>query len=443
MRLLLFIRKFLSSLINSGTKADQNFIQTTRIRFNNIAVLGAIIIVLNFILFDIFRANYELILLYFLIGFGLISVFIVNRYYPRSVAWINLIVGLTIILFLTLTGGVSRTGIIWFLTAPPVFFFIQDTKPAFFSITLYFFLFPIFIIFQNLGLITTPYSTTEYTQVIAAYLLISIMSFIYSKVNQTYQKELEGNIEKLKAIDKLKNEFISLASHQLRTPLTAMKWFLEMMVNGEMGEVSLPQKGGLENIYKSNERMIALVNALLNVSRLDTGRVAVNPRPTRLRELVDSVTSDFQVMIKNKNFQIILNEAPNLPQISIDPQLIRIVYSNLLSNAIRYTPAGGQITISLYPKENFIISEIKDTGYGIPQTEQGRVFEKFFRASNIVRIDTEGTGLGLYLTRAIIESSGGKIWFESIEGRGTTFYFSLPLEGSLAKPGEVGVEQTK
>ncbi|MBI3443556.1 HAMP domain-containing histidine kinase, partial [Candidatus Woesebacteria bacterium] len=258
-----------------------------------------------------------------------------------------------------------------------------------------------------------------------------------------YQKELEGNIEKLKAIDKLKNEFISLASHQLRTPLTAMKWFLEMMVNGEMGEVSLPQKGGLENIYKSNERMIALVNALLNVSRLDTGRVAVNPRPTRLRELVDSVTSDFQVMIKNKNFQIILNEAPNLPQISIDPQLIRIVYSNLLSNAIRYTPAGGQITISLYPKENFIISEIKDTGYGIPQTEQGRVFEKFFRASNIVRIDTEGTGLGLYLTRAIIESSGGKIWFESIEGRGTTFYFSLPLEGSLAKPGEVGVEQTK
>ncbi len=238
---------------------------------------------------------------------------------------------------------------------------------------------------------------------------------------------IERDVTKVREVERIKTEFISLASHQLRTPLAGMKWFLEMLLNGDMGTLTDEQKQVVKNIDESNERMIGLINALLNVSRMEAGRVILNLEPSNIEEIVKSLVVDVTSALEKRKQKLVVEVPPDLPMMRVDPKLIREVYMNFLTNAIKYSPEGKTITIKLTRKNDSLLSEIKDQGFGIPEADQEKIFQKFFRATSTAKNDAEGNGLGLYLTKSIIESSGGNVWFKSVEGRGTSFFFTLPI----------------
>jgi len=242
-----------------------------------------------------------------------------------------------------------------------------------------------------------------------------------------------------KAVDRAKSEFVSLASHQLRTPLSAIKWFTELLVSGDAGKLSEDQTKYLENIYSSNERMIELVNGLLNISRIESGRIIIDPKPTDLRQLVEQIINDLVSQVNEKKLEMIVTVHSQLPTLNVDPKLVGQVYLNLLTNAVKYTPVGGQIEIAISLRGDEVLSRVTDNGYGIPPDDQKKIFERFYRAGNAVKMVPDGTGLGLYLAKTIVESSGGKIWFESEVNKGTTFWFTLPVTGMNPKAGQVSI----
>ncbi len=236
------------------------------------------------------------------------------------------------------------------------------------------------------------------------------------------------DITREKMIENMKTEFVSISAHQLRTPLSAIKWTLRMLLDGDLGAISEKQKEFLEKTYKSNERMITLINDLLNVTRIEEGRYVFKVFLFDIEEICQSIVNSFQEEAKQKDIKLVLKKpGEKLPRIKLDNEKISLAIQNLVENAIRYSPSNGEVTVSLRRANMSIELCVRDTGIGIPGDQLDRVFSKFFRGANVMRIDTEGTGLGLYIAKNIIEAHKGRIWFESKEGEGSTFCFKLPI----------------
>jgi len=236
--------------------------------------------------------------------------------------------------------------------------------------------------------------------------------------------------------DKMKTDFISVASHQLRTPLSAINVYSHMLNDGMAGDLTSDQMVFIKNILGSVDRMNSLINILLNITRIEAGGVNVTLSQVQLQDLAQEITQEVTANANNKGLTIITDIASDLPILDTDDLLVKEVIANLLSNAVKYTPQGGTISVTLQPEGNSIVFSVNDTGYGIPLSAQEHIFTKFFRADNILSQDVSGTGLGLYLTKTIAESLNGELWFTSKENVGSSFYFSLPKQGSIARRGK-------
>ncbi|MFA6159723.1 MAG: HAMP domain-containing sensor histidine kinase [Parcubacteria group bacterium] len=234
-------------------------------------------------------------------------------------------------------------------------------------------------------------------------------------------------VEQITKLNRMKSEFVSIASHQLRTPLSAIKWETELMLKKFKKGLNKKQVKNIENIYAINQRMIHLVNDLLDVARIDQNRLILKKQKFNLVEIVKEVVAETVPKAKPRNIEISIYAKKKLPFVLGDAEKIRLVVDNLLDNAVKYTNSGGRIKIGIFKSNDSLIFEITDNGVGIPQEQVGRVFEKFFRSDNASRYQTDGTGLGLYIAKNIIEQLDGKIWFQSIENAGSVFSFSLPI----------------
>ena len=238
--------------------------------------------------------------------------------------------------------------------------------------------------------------------------------------------------------DRRKSEFISIASHQLRAPLSAVKWLTEMLRAGDVGKLEQKQQELADKLFEANERMVVLVNELLNVSRLESGTIKLSPQEMSISKLVDTVLVEMTPNLsqRKQTFEKSLGEVPS---IIIDPTLMREVTANIISNASKYSPEGSVVSVGVRLEGEEIIVSVKDQGMGIPQSDQSQMFKKFFRAENASKSVVTGTGLGLYVCKAIIELHGGRVWFESSPDKGTTFFYALPLKGVPIKAGEINL----
>lgn len=266
---------------------------------------------------------------------------------------------------------------------------------------------------------------------------------LQAKVVAATRKLRKAN-EDLKELDQAKDEFISMASHQLRTPLTTAKGYVSMVLEGDFGKIQPAMKEPLEQSLDSANRMAGLVSDLLNVSRMEAGRFFIDPTDVDLNSEVPAEVQQLQTLAQSKNVKLIY-EAPAkpVPVLKLDLDKTRQVIMNLADNAVHYSapPAGGgEVHVSLALEGKDVVFKVVDNGIGVPEAQQKKLFKKFFRAGNAQNTRPDGTGLGLYLVKRVVEDQGGEIIFESKEGKGSTFGFRMPVHNKI-KPNSKAAER--
>lgn len=277
---------------------------------------------------------------------------------------------------------------------------------------------------------------TKLLTIIAEELALAIQNSLHfeeiKNFNITLQEKIQAATlqlrqtnEKLKALDETKDEFISMASHQLRTPLTSVKGYLSMVLEGDAGKISANQRKLLDQAFISSQRMVYLIADLLNVSRLRTGKFVIEPVPTNLAEAVQGEVEQLVETAKGRGLELTYDKPKEFPTLMLDETKLRQVIMNFTDNAIYYTPSGGHIRVELKDVGESVEFTVTDDGIGVPKHEQHNLFNKFYRAGNARKARPDGTGLGLFMAKKVIIAQGGTLIFKTQEGKGSTFGFAF------------------
>ncbi len=249
------------------------------------------------------------------------------------------------------------------------------------------------------------------------------------------RKRRENRRREIKLAEEHRTSFISIMSHQLRTPLTIIKGYLESLLTGDRGELNEGQHEYMSEALSINNEMIDLVNDYLNVTQMEKGKVAIHREPVDLAEMVGDVVDEMQTFSRAVNTTLAFRKpASPLPHALVDPIKLRQAIQNILSNALKYSKKGGAATVTIEQKGATLLLTCRDDGVGIPKDQQNELFTKFFRARNVLQRDAKGSGLGLFVAKLFVEASGGRIWLESVEGKGTAVFCSFPIEPYGTKP---------
>lgn len=271
---------------------------------------------------------------------------------------------------------------------------------------------------------------TEYSQVaqrVSEGDLSQQISYISNDEIGRFGEVFNAMVSNLYELDRLKTDFITVAAHQLRTPLSSVNWALKLLLDSEVGAINEDQRSMLERGFETNSKMIKLVNDLLDVTRIEHGKFVYKFEANDFNQLLDTLIKSSELTAQEHNIEIRLEKHEDVPLFAFDVDKLSLAVQNLLDNALKYTLPGGRILITTQQKGNYLEVRVSDTGVGIPKDELPKIFSKFFRATNAVHLQTEGSGLGLVIAKNIIARHGGQIWVDSIEGKGTTFTFTAPL----------------
>lgn len=285
-------------------------------------------------------------------------------------------------------------------------------------------------LFLVMGIIIVVSSLTAYafgTRYIEDPLTVALIIQLLAGVLLVMATIITRSFERLAEANRLKSEFVSIVSHQLRSPLSNLKWTIELLTSGKLGRIEEKQVEYFKIIRENSNRMHELVSDLLTVSRIESAKLPFKKQRFSMQELADNLIMEYKPLASASNVEVIFKLGDDLPKVSSDPSRIKLVMENLLDNAIRYVNEKGKVEIKLSQENNNIRFSVKDNGVGIPEKDKKYIFQKFFRSENVLKYQTKGSGLGLYISKAMIKKAKGKIGFQSEENKGSTFWFTIPI----------------